>query len=153
MTTEQVISRVTKSLFPFLSNERVFMGDSYDLYGPVWIMITLIVFSCVFGYFSHNLQDWVNGKETKYDVTKVAKAASLCCTYFLLNPLLLFLVAKFVLLIQEIRYLHLFTVYGYSFSSFILMSVLYVLPLEMTHVLSALIASFISLTFIFKELR
>ena len=61
--------------------------------------------------------------------------------------------AKFVFLIHDIKYLHLFSVYGYSFSSFIFMSILYVLPLQTTHVVSACLAGILSLTFIFKELR
>jgi len=62
VSTAQVQSRILKSMWPFSSNQRVFMEDKYDLYGPIWIMITLIVFSCVFGYFSHKLQETIEGK-------------------------------------------------------------------------------------------
>jgi uncharacterized membrane protein SpoIIM required for sporulation len=134
------------------------MNDQYDLYGPIWVMITLIVFSCIFGYFSHHISAFFvestsDDSSVEYSIERVASASFLMICYFFLNPLVLYGLANYVLLIPNVKYLYLFTVYGYSFSSFILMSVLYIVPQSFTHILTVFYAGTISLTFIFKELR
>ena len=40
--------------------------------------------------------------------------------YFLLNPLMIMLLCKYVAWISDIKYLYIFSIYGYSFTTFIL---------------------------------
>ncbi len=43
-----------KSLWPFCSKSGIFgESDEMDLYGPIWIMITLIVEIAIVGYINH----------------------------------------------------------------------------------------------------
>ena len=61
---------------------------------------------------------------------KVARAAFVCIAYFLLNPLLLLLLIKYVLWIPEVQYLWIFSIYGYSFTIFVITTALNVVPIE-----------------------
>lgn len=51
VTQDQIVSRITRSLFPF-SGSPLFENGKVDLYGPLWVFITLNISMAVFGYMS-----------------------------------------------------------------------------------------------------
>ena len=54
VTTFDVLTRMRKSIWPFCSSSRIYIDDdSVDLYGPIWIMITLIVEIAIVGYVNN----------------------------------------------------------------------------------------------------
>ena len=94
-------------------------------------MITLIVEMTIVGFINYqiNIEEMIydikHGKVpanyyTLYSLKKVARAAFVMLAYFFLNPLMLFLLAKYVTRIKNIHYAYLFSIYGYSFTSFII---------------------------------
>jgi hypothetical protein len=63
-----------------------------------------------------------------YSLQKVARAAFVLVGYFLLNPLMLLLLCKYVAWISDIKYFYIFSIYGYSFTIFIITIALTVIP-------------------------
>ena len=57
MSTYGVLQRMRKSLWPFCSKSGIFEDeDCIDLYGPLWIMITLIVEIAIVGYINYHIE-------------------------------------------------------------------------------------------------
>ena len=54
VSTFQVLDRLRRSLWPFCSKTS-FYGDckNIDLYGPIWIMLTLIVEIAIVGFINY----------------------------------------------------------------------------------------------------
>jgi hypothetical protein len=87
--------------------------DRIDLYGPIWIMSTLIVEIAIVGFINYQIDITTMAIELKggkipmnvfavYSLEKVARAAFVCVAYFLLNPLLLLLLIKYMLWVPDI---------------------------------------------------
>ena len=87
-----------------------------------------------------------------YSLTKIARAGFVVIAYFLLNPLLLMLIIKYVLMIPEMQYLWLFAVYGYSFTIFVITTVLNVVPIEWLRWVFLGVSGLVSLFFIWVEM-
>jgi hypothetical protein len=114
VNTFLVLNRMRKSLWPFCSKSMLFEDDdNVDLYGPIWIMLTLIVEIAVVGFINYHIDIATMAIELKggampqyqaayYSLTKIARAAFVCIAYFIANPVLLLLMIKYVLMIPEI---------------------------------------------------
>ncbi len=164
MTTFDVLNRLRKSLWPFCSKSTLFVDeDKVDLYGPIWIMLTLIVEIAVVGFINYHIDVATMAIEVKggkiptqhmayYSLTKIARAGFVVIAYFLLNPLLLMLIIKYVLMIPEMQYLWLFAVYGYSFTIFIITTVLNVVPIDWLRWVFLGVSGLVSLCFIWVEM-
>lgn len=51
-----ILNRLRKSLWPFCSKSMLFEDDDrVDLYGPIWIMLTLIVEIAVVGFINYHI--------------------------------------------------------------------------------------------------
>jgi hypothetical protein len=112
VTTFDVMNRLRKSLWPFCSKTTLFVDeDKVDLYGPIWIMLTLIVEIAVVGFINYQIDVATMAIELKggiipsqqmasYSLTKIARAGFVCVAYFFLNPLLLLLLIKYVLMVS-----------------------------------------------------
>ena len=87
-----------------------------------------------------------------YSLQKIARAGFVCIAYFLLNPLLLLLLIKYVLWIPDVQYLWLFSIYGYSFTIFIITTGLNVVPLEWLRWVFLGVSGLVSLFFIWSEM-
>ncbi len=56
VSTLDVMHRLRKSLWPFLSKTSIFEDeDRIDLYGPIWIMVTLIVEIAIVGFINYQI--------------------------------------------------------------------------------------------------
>lgn len=54
--TFDVLDRFRKSIWPFCVKSGIYEDEDHvDLYGPIWIMITLIVEIAIIGYINHHL--------------------------------------------------------------------------------------------------
>ena len=60
----------------------------------------------------------------------MATAAFVLVGYFFFNPFMILLITKYVLFIHEMKYLWLFAIYGYSFTIFIITTILVLLPID-----------------------
>lgn len=164
VTTFDVLNRLRKSLWPFCSKSTLFEDDDkIDLYGPIWIMITLIVEIAIVGFINYQIDIATYAIELKggvipsslmavYSLQKIARAGFVCVAYFLLVPLLLLLLIKYVLMVPEVQYLWLFAIYGYSFTIFIITTVLNVVPLEWLRWTFLGVSGLVSLFFIIVEM-
>lgn len=164
MSTYDVLNRLRKSLWPFCSKSTLFDDeDRVDLYGPLWIMLTLIVEIAVVGFINYQIDVATMAIELKggkiptqmmayYSLTKIARAGFVCIAYFILNPLLLMLLIKYVLMVPQIQFLWLFAIYGYSFTIFIITTVLNVVPLDWLRWVFLGVSGLVSLFFIWVEM-
>ena len=56
VSTMDILHRLRKSLWPFCSKTTLFTDeDKIDLYGPIWIMITLIVEIAIVGFIDYHI--------------------------------------------------------------------------------------------------
>lgn len=124
-------------------------------------MATLIVEIAIVGFIDYNIDVATMAIELKggkiprlvtYSLLKVAQAAFVCIAYFLLNPLLLLLLIKYVLWVPDVQYLWLFAIYGYSFTIFIITTGLYVVPIEWLRWTFLGVSGVVSLMFICAEM-
>lgn len=53
VTTDEVLFRIKKSVFPLCIKGNLIEYGKEDFYGPIWIMITLIVEISIFGFINY----------------------------------------------------------------------------------------------------
>ena len=162
--TFDVLNRLRKSIWPFCSKSMLFEDDDrVDLYGPIWIMLTLIVEIAVVGFINYQIDVATMAIELKggviphyntayYSLTKIARAAFVCIAYFIANPFLIMLLIKYVLMIDEVQFLWLFAIYGYSFTIFVITTALNVIPMEWLRWVFLGVSGAVSLMFIWTEM-
>jgi hypothetical protein len=88
-----------------------------------------------------------------YSLEKVARAAFVCIGYFVINPLMLYLITKYVLFVHEIRYLWIFAIYGYSFTIFTITTAVYIVPIDWLRWVLLSLSGVTSLYFILAEMH
>ena len=162
--TFDVLNRLRKSIWPFCSKSMLFEEDDrVDLYGPIWIMLTLIVEIAIVGFINYQIDVATMAIELKggviphynsayYSLTKIARAAFVCIAYFIANPFLIMLLIKYVLMIEEVQFLWLFAIYGYSFTIFVITTALNVIPMEWLRWVFLGVSGAVSLMFIWTEM-
>jgi hypothetical protein len=139
VSTADVLFRLRKALWPFCAKTKLLEDERYDCYGPIWIMVTLIVEITIIGFVNYQIDVDTMMYEIKhgkvptnymelYSLQKVARAAFVLVGYFLLNPLMLLLLCRYVAWIPDIKFLYIYSIYGYSFTIFILTIALTVIP-------------------------
>ena len=140
----------------------MFKEEKYDLYGPFWIMATLIVEIAIVGFINYQVdlammaESFVEGNVVNYmslySLGKVAKAAFICVGYFIFCPLLIFLITRYVLFVDGVRYFWIFAIYGYSFSIFLIVVLVLVIPVNWYRWCVLVYGGLSSLIFIIVEL-
>lgn len=124
-------------------------------------MSTLIVEIAIIGFINYQIDVTTAAIELKggkiprfaiYSLEKVARAGFVCIAYFILNPLLILLLIKYVLWVPDIQYLWLFSIYGYSFTIFILTTCLNVIPIDWLRWVFLGVSGAVSLLFIWTEM-
>jgi len=168
VTTFDVLTRMRKSLWPFCSKSGIYIDDdSVDLYGPIWIMITLIVEIAIVGYVNNMIDSSTYEMQLKqatkggvvhtsyayYSLQKVARSSFVIFAYFITIPLMMMLLIKYVLNIEEVQYLWLFGIYGYSYTVFLLTSALNIIPLEWLRWSLLGVSATVSLIVVLTEVR
>lgn len=124
----------------------------YDLWAPIWILITFNIFLFVFGIISTHVEALFS--QTQVDkMVNVQKTASLTFSYALLVPMFLYLFFK-IWGNDHIRssFLYILAVYLYGLAPYVVATILYVLPSSKAKWMVLLFAGVTSLVFITKEL-
>lgn len=113
MTTFDVLLKLRKSIWPFCSKSRIFVDeDIVDLFGPLWVMLTLIVEIAIVSFIVYQIDiatmalEFKNGnfivKNLSYSMMKVAQNAFVIIAYFILNPLMMMLLIKYILWVPQV---------------------------------------------------
>jgi len=139
--TKQVLSRLIHSLLPLRANFFDRISSNPDLYGPFWICTTLIFILVV----TNSFDNYIN-KTEKYDFTKVTLAAGAIYGYALLVPAIVS--AIFYWFDVPVRTLEVISIYGYSFSIYIIVAILSLFPSNSVRWIIAGIGFGISLLFL-----
>ena len=152
VTEEQVISRLTRALFPF-SGKQLFENNKEDLYGPLWIFITLNICMAIFGYLAVYIDHTFD--EVQYEsiieAHKIAKSYGFLLFYFVVIPAAIYFVLSF-LASESPGYAKILAVYGYSFAIFIPTTFLFLIPSDIARWFFLIAAGLVSLWILFMEL-
>lgn len=142
--TNDVIDRLTASIHPrpdkshFIANIRM----NPDLYGPIWICLTLIITVGISG----NLSKYFYLSDTNFqlDLSRITLSATLICFYCGLMPTFLYVFFRWRFRREEYFFLELICIYGYSFTIFIPISILWIIQIHWLQWIFTLMASFVS---------
>lgn len=157
VTTDQVVERVKNTILPFEPGSIFGAEGKYDLYGPLWIVITLNVMISVFGnlscyimYYTHEYRDiW----SYKSEVVKIASSTTFLTFYFLIVPVMIYFGLKFLGESGSVPdYFYFVSIYGYAMAPFMPAIVLYVIPSNTLKWALLLGAGAASLYFMAKEM-
>ncbi|CAI2375489.1 unnamed protein product [Moneuplotes crassus] len=162
VTTQEVVSRLIRSCIPLYPGS-IYDNGKVDLYGPIWIVISLNIAITVFGNIARYVSFDSKDEDVKYTshLEGLVKSVPVITLYFVCMPAFLNIFLNFtgVQYVGKITF-KLVSIYGYSFASFIPAIFLYmasapVLPHKAFNSFEWLIlfaAGFISLFFMFKEM-
>lgn len=149
--TRDVIDRILASLVP--SRTSSIIKAKPDLYGPVWISITLIFTIAISGNIANYFQYANENYHWKYDFNLVSYAATAICLYVTLVPLALWGLLKWSSEVTDLdgledgrtpSALELICVYGYSLFIYIPVSILWSIQIGWLQWLLVLIAALLS---------
>uniref|UniRef100_A0A0N5AW30 Protein YIPF n=1 Tax=Syphacia muris TaxID=451379 RepID=A0A0N5AW30_9BILA len=133
--TEQVLMRILNSMVPrFGSN---FIVDHVqpvpDLYGPVWISITLVFMTAICGNLAKYIETSGDVQNETYssDFRLITGASTLIACYVILIPFALYTLFWYRKSELQYSYLELFCAYGYSLSIFVPVSILWVINIQL----------------------
>lgn len=136
VSTQDVMSRIVYSVLPFSSGGSVtsnsrsfaerFIRSKPDLYGPLWINITLIFSIAICGNIANYFSS-MDPDSWHYDFTKVGLAASTVFSYILAVPVGICFLFWFRGCTAMFTLLETICTYGYSMSIYVPISVLWVI--------------------------
>ena len=154
MTTDKVMGRCFQAIMPFSRNP-IFDSPRVDLYGPFWIMVTLIITIAITSRFTEAIDKFFDGDEVStFDINRVASCCSVMFGYWIWVPVFIHIMFKCSTVKKKgapgfIRFL---AVYGYAMTIFIPAAVAYMVPIYLARWIILITAGLISLFFICKEL-
>jgi len=123
-----------------------------DLYGPVWITMTLVLFLAVTGNTSKYLQTdtaTLTNAEFEYDITHLTKAFSILTFYTFALPSLLYVMLQCIHVPMGL--VELISIYGYSLAIYVPTTVLCLVPNVMLEWMFLFIATVWSLVFVVRN--
>ncbi|XP_062549543.1 protein YIPF1 [Armigeres subalbatus] len=154
--TMMVVDRIATSIIPkraptdYLKHN---IGTNPDLYGPVWIVITLIFSIAISGNMASYLQSAGN-HQWRYDFHLVSVSATVIVLYTCLVPMALWALLKWSIRTDEMdleeqapyspTILSLVCVYGYSMAIYIPVSVLWTIQIPLFQWLLVATGTFLS---------
>uniref|UniRef100_A0A7E4V9D2 Protein YIPF n=1 Tax=Panagrellus redivivus TaxID=6233 RepID=A0A7E4V9D2_PANRE len=98
-----------------------------DMYGPLWICVTLVFSTAICGNLAHYIENHgENGPAYENDFTLVTGATSLVASYVVFVPFFLYWALWYRHAAVQYSYLELLSLYGYSLAVFVPVSVLWV---------------------------
>ena len=140
------------SLWPFReTKEKLFGEGTPDLYGPTWILATLVVSTTILGSL---VNDTLASGENSADrqLGKFARSLTIFPSYLFLVPLVIWgVLRKFGA--SDLSYWHTVSLFGYSLSAFLILELAYLIPLFLFQVLATLAALAISMFLVKRELE
>jgi len=125
-----------------------------DLYGPVWITMTLVLFLAVTGNTSKYLQTDIDTStsteaEFEYDITHLTKAFSILTFYTFALPSLLYVMMQCIHVPMGL--VELISIYGYSLAIYVPTTLLCLVPNVMLEWMFLFIATVWSLVFVVRN--
>nr|SVE74417.1 EOG090X0CJ3 [Daphnia barbata] len=131
--TPQVKERLMWSFVPRPSRDTLthYIRPSPDLYGPLWICVTLVFCVAIMGNIADYLHSGGEGQHWRYDFRKVSISASTIFSYALLLPLVLWLLLWWRRKEGDqapLGFVEIVSLYGYSLAIYIPISVLLTIP-------------------------
>ncbi|CAH0560666.1 unnamed protein product [Brassicogethes aeneus] len=152
--TQDVIDRIIASVTPKRDNSlKHHLRHKPDLYGPIWISITLIFTIAISGNVANYLQNANTNIHWKYDFHLVSYAATAIFMYVTLIPFTLWGLLKWSSDVNDLEglesnvtpgALELICIYGYSLFIYIPVSILWSIQISMLQWGLVLVATFIS---------
>ncbi|XP_039747758.1 protein YIPF2 isoform X2 [Pararge aegeria] len=156
--TSEVVERIISSVLPQKVSRNYFderIKGKPDLYGPIWISVTLIFTIAVSGNIANYLQSANKAVHWRYNYHLVSYAATAILCYVWLVPLALWAALKWTSTNDnqdEIEtqassspsMISLFCLYGYSLSIYIPVAVLWTIQVSWLQWLFVLMAAFVS---------
>ncbi|KAJ2945096.1 hypothetical protein O0L34_g9152 [Tuta absoluta] len=142
--TNEVVERIVSSVLPQKVSRNYFderIKGKPDLYGPIWISVTLIFTIAVSGNISSYLQNANKSVQWRYDFHLVSYAATAIVCYVWIVPLALWAALKWTTVSDEQdeieiqgsttpTMISLFCLYGYSLSIYIPIAVLWTIQVS-----------------------
>ncbi|XP_045778340.1 protein YIPF1 [Maniola jurtina] len=155
--TSEVVERIVSSVLPQKVSRNYFderIKGKPDLYGPIWISVTLIFTIAVSGNISNYLQHANTTVHWRYNYHLVSYAATAILCYVWLVPLALWAALKWTAtdtqdeietqVSSSPSMISLFCLYGYSLSIYIPVAVLWTIQVSWLQWLFVLMAAFVS---------
>ena len=150
ISTDDVIQRLKSALFPFKPGS-IFKGKQYDLYGPLWIILTLVFTTSIFGTVFIFGEQVDKSKATNMSINQIGKFFTLTFLYIFINPLIVYYYFNKEGA-RSVKYFELVSIYGYSFAVLPIVEVLLVLPIGLFKYTFLLAGVFVSAFLVRKEL-
>lgn len=142
VNTDDIIFRLKHAVFPF-RDRSLFENKSYDLYAPLWILITMTFTVSIFAAAFHSQNEDVQVDEmTSASLRMIGKCFSLSLFYIVVNPFILFYLMDKIG--AYVEYLHLVSVYGYSFAFVPIVELINIIPFGYFNFSVILLGAFIS---------
>jgi len=128
---DQVVQRAMASVVPTKGHLEANIKSSPDLYGPLWISVTLIVTSAVSHGIAQFIQDAPNCVAVDTDMKRTSFVATCVFLYSFLLPSALWAFLKYQGAETRQNLVSYMCLYGYSMTVFIPISIIWVTRLEM----------------------
>lgn len=89
--TNDVLDRLKYAAWPF-KKTTLFNNNRYDLYGPLWIVFTVVVTTSIFGAAYNNMthEDMTSKDATNTSIHHISRSFFMLMFYVFVNPLILF---------------------------------------------------------------
>ncbi|OQR71456.1 protein YIPF1-like [Tropilaelaps mercedesae] len=124
---DQVLQRAFASLYPQKGHLEQNIGASPDLYGPVWVAVSLIVSSAISHGIAQFVQNAPNCVAVDTDMRRTSFVASAVFIYAFLLPSALWAFLKYQGVEQRQTLPSYMCLYGYSMAIFIPVSIIWVI--------------------------
>lgn len=166
--TKDIKSKVLDAFWPFEPEKKLKNDEEVptlgqekpsefilELYGPIWILITLVIEFSMVGHFKqvftsqeHELQ-----AISSESIKKVSKTAFFFLFYFFACPFVLYMTFKSKQAF-DVTYARLFQIYGYAYTVFIPATFIYALiPLTRLRFFLLVLMGAVSLQYLYRELK
>lgn len=154
VTTYEILGRVAKSVMPLPTTVPFFATgeEKPDLYAPFWICTTLIFLLAAAGNFAEylNFSPQYSTQVWKYDFEKVTLAATMFYCSLVVWPVMVFLALRHINVHRS--FVTIISLYGYSFSSYLISCILCLIPGALWSTLSITASFAVSMAFIGQNL-
>ena len=146
-----ISSRLKACINPISSELQELVDNKIDLYGPFWISTSLIFSMIITGNLYQIMGHIFTNSNFEYDYTQIGSAVSLVYTALIVFPLLYYGLNK--VLGTSIGLLKTLSIYGYSFTPFLIASILYVIPFYWIRILLMIGAGAHSIVFLITNFK
>jgi hypothetical protein len=149
----RIISAVLDAHKPNYFREQVLLANGGakqpDLYGPVWITMTLVFFLAVTGNTAKYLGN--DAKDVQYDIGHLTKAFSILMFYTFVLPFVIFVMFHCVDASMGMGWVDIVSVYGYSLVPYIPATILCLVPSVWLEWLFLFVATVMSLMLVLRN--